>query len=458
MITNTQTVRRYQGPFTEGQKIYFDIPFIEEADLKLSIDDTPLTFNSNYTVQAIKSEGLITGANITILQAYPSANVLVVQRDTALTQEQDYPENGPFESIDIERSFDKLTMKDQEIEYREKRYIKISDVEPDSFDSMLPPAIDTPSIVTIQKGKVDLAYVDPNEIKEAIEQAKEEANSAAASATSAKQAATESAAAADRAGVEADRAEAAANRAEEIALPSGQNNNDVLTWNSASNKPVWNAHIATSAVAGFVKPDGVSTFIKSDGTISSKVTDPYVLPIATKDRLGGVKVDNKTIFVAEDGTLSARAGIIVNTETPPDKAVATPQVLIEEAEQFYFLYIHIIDETNGEFSLRVPVAGSVFPSAAANKAVTFTSEVSNRKGNFRNIAQDQLPLNGFCPVWMSSTGSGTSMFVYGNNLADLESYAGSNTEKYIYIGDIQVIAFEPTSYAMYHAPSYVKFE
>lgn len=464
MITNTQTVRRYQGPFTEGQEIYFDIPFIEETDLQLSIDDASLTFNSNYTVQAIKSEGLITGANITILQAYPSAKVLVIQRNTALTQEQDYPENGPFESIDIERGFDKLTMKDQEIEYRESRYVKISDVESDSFDNMLPPATETPAIITVTKDKVDLAYIDPHEIENAIQRAQAEADVAEAQANIATAAAQQAADSAEIAEEEAGKAVAAAEqaeeavvRAEEIALPMGQEDNDFLIWSGAENKAKWENGIATTSKLGVVKPDGDTTKIDADGTLHAKVTDPYVLPVATPDTLGGVKVDNKTIFVAEDGTLSARAGIIVNTETPPDTVVATPQVLIEEAEQFYSLYIHIIDGTAGEFSLSVPVLGSVFPSAAANEAVTFTSVVTDRVGTFRKIAQDDLPLDGYCPVWMTSRGSGFGMFVYGNNLADLETYAGSNTKTYIYIGDIRVIASEPSSYAIYHAPSYVKF-
>lgn len=198
MISNTDTVRRYNGPFTLNQEIYYDIAFIEEADLVLTIDsDTTLSIDSDYRVDPVRSEGLIIGADITLLKAYPDATTLVVSRVTSATQEQDYPENGPFESTDIERGLDKLTMIAQEHGYMAyNRCIRINGTEVSGFDTELPPAGLTPGIVVIKKNAVDIVDIDPQSLLDAVADAE---------------------AAADRAETAADRAEAAADRAEAAA-------------------------------------------------------------------------------------------------------------------------------------------------------------------------------------------------------------------------------------------------
>ena len=65
-----------------------------------------------------------------------------------------------------------------------------------------------------------------------------------------------------------------------------------------------NAPIATTSVAGIVKPDGSTIKVTADGTISS--TAGYTLPPATNTSLGGIKVGSN-LSITADGVLSADA-------------------------------------------------------------------------------------------------------------------------------------------------------
>lgn len=65
-----------------------------------------------------------------------------------------------------------------------------------------------------------------------------------------------------------------------------------------------NAPIATTSVAGLVKPDGSTIKVTADGTISS--TAEYTLRPATDTTLGGIKVGSN-LSITADGTLSADA-------------------------------------------------------------------------------------------------------------------------------------------------------
>lgn len=73
--------------------------------------------------------------------------------------------------------------------------------------------------------------------------------------------------------------------------------------------------IATTAVAGIVKPDGTSILVKADGTISAKLPDPTVAEVGT---LGVVKPDGTTITIKADGTISAKQkDATIATDTTP---------------------------------------------------------------------------------------------------------------------------------------------
>lgn len=65
-----------------------------------------------------------------------------------------------------------------------------------------------------------------------------------------------------------------------------------------------NAPIATTSVAGIVKPDGSTIKVTADGTISSDAG--YTLPAATNTTLGGIKVGSN-LSITADGILSADA-------------------------------------------------------------------------------------------------------------------------------------------------------
>ena len=64
-----------------------------------------------------------------------------------------------------------------------------------------------------------------------------------------------------------------------------------------------NTPIATTAVAGIVKPDGTTITVKADGTISAVTPDPTV---ATVNKVGVVKPDGTTITILADGTIAAK--------------------------------------------------------------------------------------------------------------------------------------------------------
>ena len=65
-----------------------------------------------------------------------------------------------------------------------------------------------------------------------------------------------------------------------------------------------NAPIATTSVAGIVKPDGTTITVAPDGTISS--ASGHTLTPATDTTLGGIKVGSN-LSITADGTLSADA-------------------------------------------------------------------------------------------------------------------------------------------------------
>ena len=64
-----------------------------------------------------------------------------------------------------------------------------------------------------------------------------------------------------------------------------------------------NVPIATTAIAGIVKPDGTTIKVKADGTLSAVIPDPDTAAVGT---LGVVKPDGTTITILPDGTISAK--------------------------------------------------------------------------------------------------------------------------------------------------------
>lgn len=85
----------------------------------------------------------------------------------------------------------------------------------------------------------------------------------------------------------------------------------VCTLQNLLNSGGANVPLATTAVAGIIKPDGTTITVKADGTASAVIPDPATAAVGT---LGVVKPDGTTITILADGTISA---------TQPELPVAT---------------------------------------------------------------------------------------------------------------------------------------
>ena len=64
--------------------------------------------------------------------------------------------------------------------------------------------------------------------------------------------------------------------------------------------PTIETPIATTSVAGKVKPDGTTITVDSDGTIHNQ----YTIPVAGRYTLGGVKIDGSTITIDSNNRIS----------------------------------------------------------------------------------------------------------------------------------------------------------
>lgn len=82
-------------------------------------------------------------------------------------------------------------------------------------------------------------------------------------------------------------------------------------YNDLSNKPDIAAAVplATSAVAGKVKPDGVTILVNENGVISAAVP----VSIATTQNPGIVKPDGNTILIDAEGTIRAAVEVAIAT-------------------------------------------------------------------------------------------------------------------------------------------------
>jgi flagellar basal body rod protein FlgF len=101
--------------------------------------------------------------------------------------------------------------------------------------------------------------------------------------------------------------------------------------------------------AGIVKPDGTTTTVTEDGTISA-VQSSYSLPIATENTLGGVMVDGDTISVDEDGVISAagsyRSKINLSAQCDGSKLVFTGDFLNPSMAMVYLNGLKLCEGVN----------------------------------------------------------------------------------------------------------------
>lgn len=111
-----QTRYIYKGPYSIGDTIPIPFSYSNETDVKLYLDDSPLEINVGYGV---------TGQNINVLTNIGSGTKVVVQRETPLDNDAEFPQEAEFDSDKINNAIDKVTRQNQEQDELLDRAIKM---------------------------------------------------------------------------------------------------------------------------------------------------------------------------------------------------------------------------------------------------------------------------------------------------------------------------------------------
>ena len=111
-----QTRYIYKGPYSIGDTIPIPFSYSNETDVKLYLDDSPLEINVGYGV---------TGQNINVLTTIGSGTKVVVQRETPLDNDAEFPQEADFDSEKINNAIDKVTRQNQEQDELLDRAIKM---------------------------------------------------------------------------------------------------------------------------------------------------------------------------------------------------------------------------------------------------------------------------------------------------------------------------------------------
>ncbi len=111
-----QTRYIYIGPYSIGDTIPIPFSYSDATDVKLYLDDSPLEINVGYGV---------TGQNINVLTTIGSGTKVVVQRETPLDNDAEFPQEADFDSEKINNAFDKVTRQNQEQDEILSRAIKM---------------------------------------------------------------------------------------------------------------------------------------------------------------------------------------------------------------------------------------------------------------------------------------------------------------------------------------------
>lgn len=111
-----QTRYIYRGPYSIGDTIPIPFSYSDETDVKLYLDDSPLEINVGYGV---------TGQNINVLTTIGSGTRVVVQRETPLDNDAEFPQEADFDSEKINNAIDKVTRQNQEQDELLARAIKM---------------------------------------------------------------------------------------------------------------------------------------------------------------------------------------------------------------------------------------------------------------------------------------------------------------------------------------------
>ena len=124
-VTNTATVATYSGNGSTTIPYAITIPRDRDVDLKLTVDGVAST---DFT---ISPDGFRTGS------ALASTAVLVLSRETPLTQEQPFPQNTTPAAADVRAAFDKVRLTLQEVDETLGRTVKASFGTPFTHNSSL---------------------------------------------------------------------------------------------------------------------------------------------------------------------------------------------------------------------------------------------------------------------------------------------------------------------------------
>ncbi|MCM8784565.1 MAG: hypothetical protein NC818_07390 [Candidatus Omnitrophica bacterium] len=124
-VSNQTSKVVYDG---DGSTTVFPYTFkiFQEEDLEVISQDTStgnettLTLGADYTVSGAGNEG---GGNVTLATALATGKKLIIRRNLALTQENDYVENDPFPAESHEKALDRLTFISQQLKEKIDRTI-----------------------------------------------------------------------------------------------------------------------------------------------------------------------------------------------------------------------------------------------------------------------------------------------------------------------------------------------
>jgi hypothetical protein len=102
----------------------FDYPFpiFQDADLVVDVDGATKTLNTDYTVSG---EGDDTGGDITFVSPLVGGEIVTIYRETEISRETDFQQNGPLTSRSINDEFDKGTLVMQELRSAVKRCLRL---------------------------------------------------------------------------------------------------------------------------------------------------------------------------------------------------------------------------------------------------------------------------------------------------------------------------------------------
>ena len=105
IVENTNPRIQYQGPTDIGAVLFIDFPYNKKADVKCWIDEEPLQYNVDYTIEE---------SNVTLNIPVEVGKLITLFRDTPLDQQGSFPQNSRFNSQELDSALDKLCMQQQE--------------------------------------------------------------------------------------------------------------------------------------------------------------------------------------------------------------------------------------------------------------------------------------------------------------------------------------------------------